>query len=173
MMIKAEATISGSYIVSSLSILFSGFLSTGDEALEGNYGLLDQIAGLQWVKKNIQEFRGNSSSVTIFGNSAGAASVALLYLSPNTEGKGYNSSSVTIFGNSAGAASVTLLYLSPNTEGKGYNSFSVTILVTVPGPTLLYLSPNTEGKSYNSSSVTIFGNSAGADPALLVTKHWR
>ncbi|CAG7833495.1 unnamed protein product [Allacma fusca] len=59
-----------------------GFLSTGDEILPGNYGLLDQIAALEWVKQNIRSFGGNPESVTIFGDSAGAASVNFLMLSP-------------------------------------------------------------------------------------------
>ncbi|GIY48471.1 neuroligin-1 [Caerostris extrusa] len=54
-----------------------GFLSTEDASARGNYGLLDQILALKWIKDNIAAFGGNSSDVTIFGNSAGGACVGL------------------------------------------------------------------------------------------------
>ncbi|KAM8947581.1 fatty acyl-CoA hydrolase precursor, medium chain-like isoform 2-T2 [Pelodytes ibericus] len=63
-----------------------GFLSTGDERAPGNYGFLDQVAALQWVQENIEDFGGDPQSVTIFGESAGAVSVSVLVLSPLTKG---------------------------------------------------------------------------------------
>ncbi|KAJ8036345.1 Acetylcholinesterase [Holothuria leucospilota] len=58
-----------------------GFLDTGDEASSGNYGLLDQAEALRWVRRNIGAFGGNSSMVTLFGESAGAGSVDFHVLS--------------------------------------------------------------------------------------------
>ncbi|XP_064614448.1 putative inactive carboxylesterase 4 [Liolophura sinensis] len=63
-----------------------GFLSTMDNNALGNFGLWDQTMALEWVKVNIAAFGGNPDSVTVFGESAGSASVTLLALSPFTEG---------------------------------------------------------------------------------------
>ncbi|KAJ0005805.1 hypothetical protein NQD34_015699 [Periophthalmus magnuspinnatus] len=62
-----------------------GFLSTGDQAAKGNYGLLDQIQALRWVKENIAAFGGDPNRVTVFGSGAGASCVSLLTLSHYSE----------------------------------------------------------------------------------------
>lgn len=74
---------------------FAGFLSTGDNAAPGNFGLKDQVAALKWVQKNIEALGGNPNSVTIFGQSAGGASVHLQMLSPLSAGTTIISTLVT------------------------------------------------------------------------------
>jgi para-nitrobenzyl esterase len=68
-----------------------GFLATADLAKEaggatGNYGLMDMVAALQWVKVNIGQFGGNPGNVTIFGESAGSFAVSTLMALPIAQG---------------------------------------------------------------------------------------
>ena len=67
-------------------MFYQGFLTSGDSALRGNFGLLDQIHALQWVQENIDRFRGDKSRVTVFGHSAGGSSAGLLLLIPQAKG---------------------------------------------------------------------------------------
>ncbi|CAH0559102.1 unnamed protein product [Brassicogethes aeneus] len=63
-----------------------GFLSMGNTKAPGNNGLKDQALALKWVKKNIRFFNGDQNKITIFGESAGAASVSYHILSPMSKG---------------------------------------------------------------------------------------
>ncbi|MBU0573827.1 MAG: carboxylesterase family protein [Candidatus Margulisbacteria bacterium] len=71
------------YRLGALGFLAHPLLSLeSQQKVSGNYGLLDQIAALQWIKDNIAAFGGNPENVTIFGESAGAVSVTMHMLSP-------------------------------------------------------------------------------------------
>ncbi|XP_046679909.1 esterase FE4-like [Homalodisca vitripennis] len=63
-----------------------GFISTGDSVIPGNYGLKDQLEIMKWVKQNIGAFGGDPECVTLFGYSAGAASVQMHMVSPLSRG---------------------------------------------------------------------------------------
>jgi para-nitrobenzyl esterase len=57
-----------------------------DRKVSGNYGLLDTIAALQWVRDNIASFGGDPDRVTVFGESAGAADIGTMIASPLARG---------------------------------------------------------------------------------------
>lgn len=63
-----------------------GFLCLDTEDVPGNAGLKDQTAAMRWVKENIASFGGDANNVTIFGESAGGASVTFHLLSPMSKG---------------------------------------------------------------------------------------
>merc|ERR1712232_64022 len=58
----------------------------GQRAGVGNFGLMDQQSALRWVQRNAETFGGDSAKVTIFGQSAGAASVDAHLLMPSSRG---------------------------------------------------------------------------------------
>jgi para-nitrobenzyl esterase len=74
------------YRVGAFGFLAHPELSTESGTGSGNYGLLDQIAALEWVKRNIAAFGGDPANVTIFGESAGGISVSMLAASPAAKG---------------------------------------------------------------------------------------
>jgi para-nitrobenzyl esterase len=62
------------------------FASEDPHGSSGNYGLLDQVAALEWVRRNIDRFGGDSTRVTVFGQSAGGYAVGALLASPLARG---------------------------------------------------------------------------------------
>ncbi len=83
---KGVVLVSLAYRVGYFGFLASKELSAEQGGHSGNYGLMDQIAGLHWVKRNIAAFGGDPLRVTIFGESAGGISVSMLSASPLAKG---------------------------------------------------------------------------------------
>src|SRR5674476_357558 len=84
---KGVVLVSIAYRVGQLGFLAHPELSAENpNQVSGNYGILDQIAGLQWIQKNIAAFGGDPNKVTIFGESAGGISVSMLCASPLAKG---------------------------------------------------------------------------------------
>lgn len=74
------------YRIGALGFLSHPALSKESGHGSGNYATMDQILALQWLQKNISKFAGDPANVTIFGQSAGAASVLTLLASPVARG---------------------------------------------------------------------------------------
>jgi para-nitrobenzyl esterase len=84
---KGIVVVNINYRVGILGFLAHPELSAENpEQTSGNYGILDQIAALEWVKNNIAAFGGDPDNVTIAGQSAGAFSVNALVVSPKAKG---------------------------------------------------------------------------------------
>jgi len=84
---KGAVVVTIDYRVGALGFLAHPELTAeSGHGASGNYGLMDQIAALQWVRRNIAAFGGDPNRVTMFGQSAGGSSVAYLTVSPLAAG---------------------------------------------------------------------------------------
>ena len=84
---KGVVLVSMNYRVGQLGFMAHPELSAENpEGVSGNYGILDQIAALEWIQENIESFGGDPEKVTIFGESAGGISVSMLCASPLAKG---------------------------------------------------------------------------------------
>lgn len=84
---RGAVIVTVAYRLGALGFLAHPSLSAeSPEHSSGNYGLMDQIAALEWVHRNIEAFGGDPDRVTIAGQSAGATSVSILMASPRAAG---------------------------------------------------------------------------------------
>lgn len=84
---KGVVLVSMNYRVGQMGFFAHPELSAENpEGVSGNYGILDQIAALEWIQDNIAAFGGDPEKVTIFGESAGGISVSMLCASPLAKG---------------------------------------------------------------------------------------
>ena len=83
---RGVVLVSVNYRIGALGFLAHPWLSAEAGGKSGNYGLLDQVAALAWVRRNIAAFGGDKDNVTVFGESAGGTSVHALLASPSAKG---------------------------------------------------------------------------------------
>lgn len=66
---------------------FSGFLKTGGSgSAQGNFGLMDLVAGLHWLRESVPAFGGDPENISLLGHGTGAALANILAVSPVSEG---------------------------------------------------------------------------------------
>jgi para-nitrobenzyl esterase len=83
---KGAVVVSFNYRVGALGFLAHPELTAEGHGTSGNYGLMDMIAALKWVKANIARFGGDPGNVTLYGQSAGSVAIALLATAPQAAG---------------------------------------------------------------------------------------
>jgi para-nitrobenzyl esterase len=83
---KGVVRVNLAYRVGPMGFLAHPDLTKEGQGHSGNYGLMDQVAGLEWVKRNIAAFGGDPDNVTIMGQSAGSMSVSLLQMNQKAKG---------------------------------------------------------------------------------------
>lgn len=84
---KGAVVVTINYRLGTFGFLAHPELSKESEhGVSGNYGLMDQVAALEWVRRNIAAFGGDPTNITVAGQSAGAMSVNVLLVSPLAEG---------------------------------------------------------------------------------------
>ena len=83
---RGAVVVTVNYRLGALGFFAHPSIATSGAMSPVNFGLLDQIAALQWVQRNIAAFGGDPGNVTVFGQSAGAESVLALFASPLAKG---------------------------------------------------------------------------------------
>ena len=75
------------FFIPFLFFSIAGFLKTGTKgSAQGNFGLMDLVAGLHWLRENLPAFNGNPNMVTLMGHGHGAALANILIVSPVASG---------------------------------------------------------------------------------------
>jgi carboxylesterase type B len=122
-----------------------GLLTLNDGIVNGNYALSDKIAALEWVQKYIRAFGGDPDNVTIFGQSAGGASVMDLIVSPRAKGLFKNAIAQSLAGNVVNQSVIEAMmapYIEPLCPASAGQEGRLACLRQLPAETLLNISTN-------------------------------
>ena len=180
---KGVVFVSISYRLGALGFLaHPGLSAESPQHVSGNYGLLDMIAALEWIKKNIAAFRGDPNKVTIFGESAGGIAVSQLCASPLAKGlfEGAMSESGGSFGppRSAGQFGENMKPLADAERGgvefaRNLGAASVADLRKVPAEKVLAATrglawPNIDGWVIPSDEYTLYSAKQFNDVPVLI-----
>ena len=152
-----------------------------EHGVSGNYGTLDQIAALHWVRRNIAAFGGDPENITVFGQSAGAKSVLTLITSPLS--KGDIAKAIPMSGGGIGAFALGDTPLSA-AEANGLKlqelagaanlaelrAMDPEMLVDLAGKNrgVITLGPNVDGYVLLDSTATVQKNGEHSDIAYLI-----
>lgn len=120
-----------------------GLLTLNDGVVNGNYALSDKIAALEWVQKYIRAFGGDPDNVTIFGQSAGGASVMDLIVSPRAKGLFKNAIPQSLAGNVVNQSVIEAVmapYIEPLCPASAGQGGRLDCLRQLPAETLLNIS---------------------------------
>ncbi|MGA2184194.1 MAG: carboxylesterase family protein [Bryobacteraceae bacterium] len=149
-----------------------------DHNASGNYGLLDQVAALGWVHRNIALFGGDPGSITIFGESAGSLSVSALMATPLAEGLFQRAigESGAFFGDTLSTRPLAVAEFEGVAFGKSLGAGSITrlraktedeILQASLKPHAFRFSPDIDGYFLPSPVSSIFENGKQSSVPLL------
>jgi para-nitrobenzyl esterase len=128
--------------------------------VSGNYGIMDMLASLEWVQRNIAAFGGDPGNVTIFGQSAGAMAIASLVASPRAAGLFRRAIAQSIMGLGV-APGMTALAQAEEAGAKAASEAGVT---TAAG--LRALSPDQVVANFRSAGMIVDGWAIPEDPAI-------